>query len=163
MNGTRWLYISNDFKVYRVPKPKNHVYKSIRELAGQEVLRIILYFEIKERNPFKLLLIEFERITLDLNGGYQLLQAEMSKALYNFFEFGLTTPEELAEKDTPLAIPMAPVIPTNREKEALYNYLKEKFKPLYVDAPYIMEMRINSLKKIHKEYIDLVKQAMKLK
>lgn len=33
MSGVKWLYISNDEKVFKVPNPKNNRYKSVKELA----------------------------------------------------------------------------------------------------------------------------------
>lgn len=59
MSGTRWLYISNDLKVHKVPNPKNSKFKPIKELAGQEVLKVLLYYETFEKKPSKLLLLEF--------------------------------------------------------------------------------------------------------
>ncbi|TVX94122.1 hypothetical protein [Paenibacillus agilis] len=76
MSGTKWLYINNKFKVYKVPNPINHKYKPIKELAEQEVLQLLLYYETYERKPSKLILMEFDRITLDSEGGYQLTEEE---------------------------------------------------------------------------------------
>ncbi|WP_458125859.1 hypothetical protein [Paenibacillus sp. Z3-2] len=146
MSGSRWLYLSNDLKVHRVPKPKNSKFKPIKELAGQEVLKVHLYYETFEKKPSKLLLLQFDRVTLDSEGSYELTQEEMDKALYNFNEFGFVTPEELAQRDGPLSLPIAPVLPTIQEKNTLYNYLKENLNPLSHNAPYIMEERISALK-----------------
>ncbi|MEK4272714.1 hypothetical protein [Paenibacillus sp. FSL R7-0026] len=100
---------------------------------------------------------------LDSEGSYELTQEEMEKALYNFNEFGFATPEELAQRDEPLSLPSTPVLPTNQEKKTIYNYLKENINSLSHNAPYIKEERISALKQIHKEHIELIKKAVKLK
>ncbi|MBW7475692.1 hypothetical protein K0T92_13140 [Paenibacillus oenotherae] len=163
MSGTRWLYINKELKVIKIPSPKNHIYKPIKEWAGQEVLKILLFYKTKDRKPSKLLMIEFDRITLDSNGGYQLTDELVHEAMYNFLEFGFSTTEELAQRDSPPAIPRAPILPKPEEKKALYNYLQNQNKTLFMDAPYILESRINALNQIYKENLDLVKQSQKLR
>lgn len=163
MSGSRWLYLSNDLKVHKVPKPKNGKFKPVKGLGGQEVLKVHLYYETFEKKPSKLLLLEFDRVTLDSEGSYELTQEEMEKALYNFNEFGFVTPEELAQRDEPLSLPRAPVLPTAEEKKTVYNYLKENIISLSHNAPYIMEERISALKRIHKEHIELIRKAIKLR
>jgi len=157
------LYITSENKVVKVTQPKNHIFKPIGKLAGQDVLRILLYYKTVNRKPSKLLLVEFNRVKLDSEGGYQLSDSEMDNAMFNFNHFGFTTPQELANRDTPLPIPIEPVIPTSEEKSAIYNYIKEKLPPLSTDAPYIVESTIASLKQSHQRNIELIKQASKLK
>jgi hypothetical protein len=163
VSGVRWLFISKDCRVFRISQPKNQEYKPIQELAGQEVLEVILYYETKNRKPFKLLTVEFDRLSLDSEGGYVVTDEARRRGIYNFLEFGLVTPEELAKRDRPTAIPVKPVTPLAREKEALYTYLRDKLPMLSQDAPFVVEMRIKSSKQIHQSNIDLIRQAKKLK
>jgi hypothetical protein len=163
MSGIRWLFISEDCKVYRTYEPKNHVYKPIKELANQEVLEVILFYETKERKPYKLLQVWFDRLGLNSDGGYVVTDEARDRGLYNFIEYGFATPEDLANREKPLTIPIAPITPTDSEKEALYNYLQEKIPTLAKDAPYVVERCIKSLKQNQLNYIDLIKQAKKLK
>ncbi|QWU15324.1 hypothetical protein SAMN04487895_10812 [Paenibacillus sophorae] len=163
MNGVRRLYITKSNKVFKIPQSNKVSKRFIEDLARQEVLEVLLYYEIKERKPSKLLMVEFDRITLDTNGEYQITEEEKSRGLHNFLHFGLVTPEELANREGPPILPLAPVLPLRNEKEALYKYLKEKINVLFKDTPFIVEMRIESLEQKHREYIDLVKKSTKLK
>jgi hypothetical protein len=163
MSGIRWLFISEDYKVFRTYEPKNHTYKPIKELANQEVLEVILFYETKDRKPYKLLQVWFERLGLDSTGGYVINKEAKDRGLYNFIEYGFATPEDLANRDEPLSIPVAPITPTGSEKEALYKYLKDKLPALAEDAPFVVERCITSLKQNHQNYIDLIRQAKKLK
>jgi hypothetical protein len=163
MSGIRWLFISEDCKVYRTYEPKNHIFKPIKELANQEVLEVILFYETNKRKPYKLLQVWFDRLGLDFDGGYVITDEARDRGFYNFIEYGFETPEELAIREKPLTIPIAPIIPTNSEKEALYKYLKEKIPALAKDAPLVVERCIKSLKQNQQNYIDLIKQAKKMK
>ncbi len=162
MSGVRWLYIF-DMDVYKVPNPKNWRFKAIKELAGQEVLKVMLHYETKNRKPYNLMLTQFNRIVLDSEGVYELNDDDEDKAMYNFINFAFTSPGELAESEAPLTIPMAPVIPLQKEKEALYGYLTEKIPSLAKDAPFIVEKTIKSLKESHEERVNLIRDAKKLR
>jgi hypothetical protein len=163
LGGTKWLFISKELKVMKISQPNNQVYKPVPSLAGQVVLEVILYYETMSRKPSKLVLVEFDRIQLDENGGYAVNDDERRRALHNFFEFGMTTPEEKAEGDQPLALPIPPVIPAIKEKEALYSYLKLKYPVLAFSAPIIVENKINFSKETHRTHIEFVKKVMKLR
>jgi hypothetical protein len=163
VSGIRWLFISNDCRVFRIPKPKNWVYKPVKELSGQEVLEVILYYETRDRKPFKLLRIEFDRIRLDPKGKYVFNDEDRERGMYNFLEFELTTPEKLANSDRPLAIPIAPVTPLPKEKAVLYAYLKGKLPILAKEAPLVLENAIQFAEQTHQKFIKLIKQAKKLK
>jgi hypothetical protein len=163
MSGIRWLFISEDFKVYRTYEPKNHVYKPIKELASQEVLEVILFYETNERKPYKLLQVSFERLGLDSTGGYVITDDARDRGFYNLTNYAFATPEDLASSEEPLAIPIAPITPSSSEKKALYKYLKEKLPSLAKDAPLVVERCVNSLKQNHQNNIDLIRQAKRLK
>ncbi|MCY7751759.1 hypothetical protein MOB25_00180 [Bacillus haynesii] len=163
MTGTRWIFISEDCKVFRVPQPKNLVYKPISELSDQEVLEVILFYETKDRKPSKLLTVQFNRLRLNSSGKYEMNDEDTRRSMHNFFEFGMATPEDIAKRDRPLALPIAPVVPLASEKEALYLYLKEKLPSLAEDAPIVVEKVIQFLKQTHQKHIKLIKQAKKLK
>ena len=162
MSGTRWVLISKDNKVYKISQPRNWIFKPMRELAGEEVLEVILYYDIKNRKPNKLLMVDFDRINLSEEGSRIQSDEDDRKVLHNFFEFGLTTIEELAKKEV-LAIPVAPIIPSTLEKEALYTYLREKLEVLADEAPIIVENRIKYLKQKHMECVSMVREASKLR
>jgi hypothetical protein len=164
MSGIRWLFISEDCKVFRTYEPKNNEYKPIKELASQEVLEVILFYETKERKPYKLLQVWFQRLGLDSAGGYVITDETRDRDLYNYIKYGfVTTSEELANRKEPLAIPIAPTTPTSSEKEALYKYIKEKLPALAKDAPFVVERCIKSIKQNHQNNIDLIRRAKKLK
>lgn len=163
MSGVRFLYISQEGKVFRVPQPKNNRFKAVQELSDQVVLKVLLYYETEDRKPSKLLLVEFDRIQLDSEGVYELSDTEINKVIGNAFEYIFATPEEMAKSHRPFVIPLAPSLPDEIEKKALYDYLELKLPLLRKDAPLITEKTINKLNKIHEEKLTLVKEANKLR
>ncbi|MCM3711483.1 hypothetical protein [Sporosarcina luteola] len=163
MSGLRFLYISQEGKVFRVPQPKNNKFKAIRDLSGQVVLKVMLYYETEDRIPSKLLFLEFDRIQLDSEGGYELIETEINKVIGNAMEYIFVTPEEMAKRHRPFVIPLAPSLPDEIEKKALYGYLELKLPLLSKDAPFITEKTINKLKQIHDKKLTLVKEANRLR
>lgn len=159
MSGVKWLYISKQNKVYKVPNPKGWKFKEIKEISGQDVLQVILYYKTENRKPKKLEIVEFDRITLDTEGGYELTDAKTNRVLNNVFQFIYNTPQELAKRNVPFELPIAPSVPSTKEKLALYEYLNEKFPDLGKDAPLIVERTINSQKKLHQQKINMIKEA----
>ncbi|MCL1694585.1 hypothetical protein [Lysinibacillus sp. BPa_S21] len=163
MSGVKWLYISKECKVYKVPNPKNGKFKELKELSGQDVLKVMLYYETKDRKPDKLIFVEFDRVNLDSEGIYELNDERNSKVLKNAFQFIYNTPQELADNKSPFELPLAPSVPSINEKIALYEYLNKKFPNLGKNAPVVVENKICSLKKIHQEKINMIKEANKLR
>ncbi|MFJ8102716.1 hypothetical protein [Lysinibacillus sp. NPDC096212] len=163
MGGIKWLYISEENKIYKVPNPKNGRFKEIKELSEQDVLKVMLYYRTKNRKPDKLVMVEFDRITLDSQGGYEVTDERNRRMLQNAFQFIYNTPQQLADSKSPFELPLAPSVPSNIEKKALYEFLNQNFPNLGNDAPAIVENAISSLKKIHQKKIDLIKEANKLR
>ncbi|QHW33223.1 hypothetical protein GZH47_22165 [Paenibacillus rhizovicinus] len=78
-------------------------------------------------------------------------------------EFGMTTPEEIAKEDRPLAVPVAPIIPTVKEKDVLYSFLYVKYPEIAKQAPRIVESRIFFSKETYQKHLDFVKLAIKIR
>src|SRR5690606_38403228 len=119
MSGLRYLLINSDYKVYKIPAPKNHIYPSVQELSNQLVLEVILYYETHNRKPNQLLHVSFDRLQLNNDGQFIMTELEREKGLRNFLLFGFETPESLSKRNEPLPLPSAIVTPTILEKEAL--------------------------------------------
>lgn len=159
MSGVKWLYISKEDKVFKVPNPKNNKYKAVKELAGQNVLKVMMYYETKDRKPERLLIVEFDRIRLDAKGNYELSEVKMKNVMQNALHFMYATPQQLANSEGPIVLPIAPCIPSSKEKVALYAYLNSKIPSLGKDAPKIVENTVSSLQNVHKGKIDMIKEA----
>lgn len=83
MTGCRFLFISsNGDKIIKISQPKNHKYKSVPQLANQNVLEVILFYKNKDRKPHQLLTIEFDRFRLDSNGNYEETEVDRKRALF---------------------------------------------------------------------------------
>lgn len=123
----------------------------------------MLYYETKDRKPERLLIVEFDRIRLDTEGVYELTDEEMNKVMQNALHFIYATPQQLANSEGPVVLPVAPSIPSSKEKIALYAYLNNKIPSLGKDAPKIVENTIASLKNVHQEKIDMIKEAKVLR
>lgn len=163
MIGSRYLFISGEEKIIKISQPKNHKYKSVPQFANQDVLKVILYYENKDRKPSRLVLVEFDRMHLDSNGLYVLTDADRKRRLHNFFEFGILSIIGESEDEKTVSIPVAPIIPNDKEKKVLYDYLANKLPVLAKDAPYIVEERIRSLNEKYEEYKNIAKNSKKYK
>ncbi|QNK55160.1 hypothetical protein [Paenibacillus sp. PAMC21692] len=156
MIGCRYLFLSKGDKIIKIPQPKNHKYKSVPQLANQDVLEVILYYKNKDRKPHELLAIEFDRFHVDSNGIYEETDTDRKRALHNFFAFGM--PNLLEEKENHLVIPVAPIIPTDNEKRLLYRYLNEKLPDLAVVAPQVVESKIKASREKYEEFKRVAKK-----
>ncbi|MGE7986088.1 hypothetical protein [Lysinibacillus fusiformis] len=163
MGGIKWLFISKEHKVFKVPNPKNGRFKEIKELSEQDVLKVMLYYRTKNRKPDKLVMVEFNRITLDSQGVYEVTDESKKRKLQNAFQFIYNTPQQLSDNRSPFELPLAPIVPSDMEKQVLYDYLNRNFQNLGKDAPAIVENAISSLKKIHEKKINFIQEANKLR
>lgn len=160
MTGCRYLFISNGDKIIKISQPKNHKYKSVPQLANQDVLEVILYYKNKDRKPHELLTIGFDRFRLDSNGNYEETEADRKRAFHNFFAFGMPSLlEEVEAEDKPLPIPVAPIVPTDNEKRLLYSYINEKLPNLAADAPYVVESKIKASREKYEEFKNMAKKS----
>ncbi|WP_379320269.1 hypothetical protein [Paenibacillus puldeungensis] len=80
-----WMQIFIPFngdKIIKIPQPKNHKYKSVPELTNQNVPEAILYYKNKDRKPYQLLTVGFDRFRLDSNGNYEETEVERKMAFH---------------------------------------------------------------------------------
>lgn len=162
MYGLQYVFI-DDNKVYKVSKPKNDVFKAVRELSNKKVLFVELAYEIVNRRPYKLTRVSFSRVELDKLGQLNFEQLKRGPELINLINYEFTTPEQLMERSDPLIIPLAPSNIYKEEKEKLISYLEEHYPELAKDCPLILEQHIQSKKNIYEKHIKLIKNANKIK
>ena len=136
MTGFMNLYICNDGKTVMVPKIKRNMNKPIAELSLQEVLHVQIAYETEERYPSRIIGVWFDRLVLDESGRHT--ENKNHPALQNFINYVLTSAEELSQREEPLAIPAAPIIPTQFEKECLKAYIKNNYQILWNNSPQII-------------------------
>ncbi len=161
MIQSRYLFVSREGKVIKIARPKDCKYKSVPQLAGEDVLEVILYYRNKDRKPHKLVMVEFDRFHLDSQGNYVQTEEDRKRIFHNFFSFGMANLlEGIEEKeDKPLPIPVAPIIPTIAEKKALYDYINEKLPNFTTDAPYVVENRIKAVKEKYEEFKSMARKS----
>ncbi|SFS40837.1 hypothetical protein [Paenibacillus sp. 453mf] len=163
MIQSRYLFVSRTGKVIKIARPKDHKHKAVPQLAGEEVLEVILYYRNKDRKPHKLLMVEFDRFHLDPDGNYKQTEEDRKRAIHNFLSFGMADLHERIEvEDKPLPIPVAPIIPTTAEKKSLYDYINVKLPSFSDDAPYVVESKIIAAKEKYEEFKSMVKKSNKL-
>ena len=163
MAGFKFLYISGEGKVFKIAQPKDGVFKAVPELAGQPVLRVFLHYETKNRKPWRLTVLDFDRIQLDSKGQYHLTDDEMNARMRNFREYGYVTAEELSKKTDPWVIPNAPVVPNKVEKESLVKFIKIQYPLLWENSPETLEQTLRWKQSLHQKNLDLIKEAIKLR
>lgn len=162
MTGIMCLYITSKCDICKIPIPNGKVYKPIPSLANEEVLFTMLYYETLDRKPSNLIIANFDRFQLDANGGYELTLDEIKKRYYNFDNYGFVDSELLSENNC-IQIPQATVLPTENEKEALYNYIKEKYPSLWRNFCERIESYIQNCIHNDLELKKLVKKASLLR
>lgn len=158
MPGIMYLYIARDYSLHKIPILNGKVYKPVPTLANEEVLFTLLYYETIARKPSKLILANFDRFQLNSNGSYELTIDEIKKRYYNFDNYGFINAELLSEEDC-IQIPQATILPTNKEKYALYNYIKEKYPSLWCNFPETLECYIKNCINRDLKLKELVKKA----
>lgn len=117
-----------------------------RELASQTVIMMEMTYETKNRRPFTIIRIVFERVTFDKHGIYD------ARAVSDSEEFAVKrayTLSQLDEITDPLPIPIAPVILTEIEINAIKAYLNRKYPALLKNAPSAIEEWIAVSKEKH--------------
>lgn len=158
MTGCKFLYIAKN-QVFHVPQPKDQVFKDVKEVANQKVLKVTLYYETEKRKPKNLFLIEYDYIQLDSEGGYNPTNCEQTKRkreetiVYAFMS------DDATKTKKPIRLPTLPAIPMPDEKQALYNYLKKKHPQLHKLAPLIMEEAIRESERIYRERMSIAKKV----
>ena len=159
MSGIKFLFISGKGEVYPIPASKGSVYKAVPMLANESVLVVELFYEVKNRKPWQLIYIGFDRIQLDGHGQYRLTMEEIGSKFYNMSHFGLASAEELSKREEPVAIPKAPVVPNAKEKETLIRFIKRKYPILWGNSPAAVELSIQSRLNTHSDLVNLVKKS----
>ncbi|MEC0129132.1 hypothetical protein [Paenibacillus pabuli] len=139
MIQSRYLFVSREGKVVKIARPKDHKYKSVPQLAGEDVLEVILYYRNKDRKPHKLLMVEFDRFHLDSHGNYKQTEEDRKRAIHNFLSFGMA----------------------DAEKRSLYDYINEKLPSFSDDAPNVVESKIKAPKEKHEDFKSMAKKSKK--
>ncbi|MFK4304826.1 hypothetical protein ABH892_004993 [Paenibacillus sp. RC254] len=85
MIRSRYLFLSSGDRIVKIARPKDHKYKSVPQLANEDVLEVILYYKNKDRKPHQLLMVGFDRFHLNSNGNYEEIEADRKRAFHNFF------------------------------------------------------------------------------
>ncbi|MDN7246373.1 hypothetical protein QWY16_04200 [Planococcus shenhongbingii] len=163
MTGIRRLFLANDQRVFKVAHSQDEGNEGIEELANQRVLEVILYYETRNKKPYDLLVVEFDRLVLSSEGKEAGTCKEERIKRHHFFGIGFKTAEDLAAKKSPLSLPSAPIVPTLKEKEALYKYIEENLPSLSLEAPLVLEMNLKRLQLIYQNQVKLIKEAMKIR
>ncbi|NLB42540.1 MAG: hypothetical protein GX815_09835 [Clostridiales bacterium] len=159
MSGLRFLYISREGEVYPIPIPKDSTYKKVTELANELVLKVNLIYETRNRKPWQLYYVGFDRVQLNALGQYIMTDEEIDNSVFNFTNFSLVTAEELSKREDPLPVPQSIDVPTAKEKEVLINYIKHKYPALWQNSPSVIEETIRSRIEKHTKLVKLVKEA----
>lgn len=160
--GISFKYLSiTDDKLYEIPKTKISDGKMFKiELAGKTVLNVGLYYEVKDRKPFKVIRFDFNRVSFDKNGVYdyekEFLSGEGRREMAYVSNF-----HDNGDEPFPLPIPKALASPTEIEINTIKEYLNRKYPSLLNNSPNAIEIaimeeveryqkKINRLKKSHK-------------
>ena len=163
MSSLRMILISEDSKVFKIPIPKEMVYKPVKQLSNQRVLQVTFYYETYDRKPSQLLKIYFDRIDLDDKGQYSYTDDERLRHFRNISIFTLQTPETYSDSTQEVTIPTASEVPTLKEKEAIINYFKDKMPQFYPQGCYILEKAIHESLERNEANKNFMKEVARLR
>ncbi len=150
MGGSRWLYISQQ-KAYRVRQPAKGMRQPVPALAGRHVLEVTLYYETRDRKPWKLIRVDFSRLEIDSAGEAAADEQMENYRASNWMEFAVRDVLGDSDPSGPITLPMPPVLPTVSEKETLIAYLKDKMPILWQNSPEKVEASISAQVRSHKK------------
>ena len=97
----------------------------------------MLFYEVLNRKPEKLVAIEFNRCQID--SAANIIDRNDSSALKNFLNYSSCDANELSLREE-IPIPRAYTTPT--KKQILYNFLENKYPLILNECPYITESHI---------------------
>lgn len=116
-----------------------------------------MVYETKDRKPFKLQRISFFEADFDGEGIYDFSDEAASKEMgieleYIFYDIW-------TGDNTPLPIPIFPVIPSKDEIKILKNYLNDNYPHLLNNSPAALENYVRNRKRKHEENIERMKRS----
>lgn len=154
--GIKYLCVF-DGKVYEIPvyKIKDGKFPK-KELAGQTVIMMEMIYETKNRRPYKIVRIAFDRVSFDENGIYDVRKDAASEVIGVKLEYMYS---KLHKKTEPLPIPIAPVIPTDEEVKIIKQHLQKKYPILYKNSSNAIEEWIREAEEQHKKEIHMMKES----
>ena len=154
----RWMVldISNNNEIKKITKSCFDENKTVDRFANTTILEAILFFEVINRKPEKLVDILFHRYQVDKEANK--ITLDNDAALHNFNNYFLSDADKLSLHEE-IPLPRAYLNPTYVEKQLLYGFLKQKYPVLWNDCPYVAESRIKKSNDMLAGYKDLVKEA----
>lgn len=157
------LFITFKGQIYKVPNPRNGVFKEVQDLANSSVLYVCLAYEILNRKPFKTVQMWYDRININSNGQYIITDEEIQKKMRNYKNFGFEQIIEAAFDMNIPEIPDAPALPNSVQKEGLRKYFQSKYSVLWKNSWNKFYERESQLNHQHKSMIKTLKQRSRLK
>lgn len=154
--GIKYLCVY-DGNVYEIPvyKIKDGKFPK-KELAGRTVIMMEMIYETKNRRPYKIVRVAFDRVSFDENGIYDVRKDSASEVIGVKLEYMYS---KFHKKNEPLPIPIAPVIPSGEEVKIIKEYLKKKYPILYANSSNAIEEWIEEAKEQHQKEIVMMKES----
>ena len=146
----------NGSDVYQIPlKQINNNRIEKEELRNLTSLMVTVLYELKDKKPYEVRNVWFERITFNEKGVHEILlnspkiSTQMTYAFHGF----------MGNDDKELPVPVALVEPTQQELEALKKHLNNKYPLLLKRNPYAIEMELMEQKSKHEKDVKLFKET----
>jgi len=154
--GMKYLCVY-DGNVYEIPvyKIKDGKFPK-KELAGKTVIMMEMIYETKNRRPYKIVRIAFDRVSFDEHGIYDVGKDDTSKVIDVKLEYMYSRYHKSTE---PLPIPIAPVIPTDEEVNIIKEHLRKKYPVLYQNSSNVIEEWIQDAQEQHQKEIRMMKES----
>jgi len=158
--SVKYVFAFKD-NVFEIPLKQINESRFVKpELSNQTGLMMEIAYYINERKPYKIARIVFGKISLNDNGVYDFEKTHISEENSIKLEYSFAS---IYGEGKPLPIPIAPVIPTEKEIDIIKTHLNKKYPSLLQNSPHAITDSILRSKSIHEENIKKMKKSHKKK
>ncbi len=162
MSGIAFFYITQENQVLKVRQPNEDGFKPISNLANEEVIIVEIVYSTNNRKPVDTLFANFKRVTLDEKGVYKISEIDLINVANDLNIFS-SNALDIAEAEGPLEIPQARFIPTNEQKNAFIQFIKDNYPALYQSVAFRIQEYCDLVSHRNDKKRMIIKEAAKLR
>lgn len=153
------LFVQGNDSVKEIAATKkvNHSIVDI-DLADKTGLLTTLTYETKNRRPYNIVHIGFQRITFNKLGVFSFSEQVTSESVRVQLQYAFY--DSLGNE--PLPLPIAPELPNKEELDVLKTYIINKYPILLQNNPYVFTNSIKRKKELHLQQIQQMKKSHEL-
>lgn len=142
-------------KIQEIPTVKKEGHAIVdKKLANTTGLLTTIIYETKNRRPYKIVRIDFERISFNENGIYSYSEQILSENFRIKLNYAIGGYDDLRT----LPVPIAPELPNKNELALMKRYINDKYSILLENDPFVFE---STMKKLTTQHMNDIQQMKK--